>query len=97
MSALKQASLLLLAGLAGCGQVVHKPTVVKVPVPVACISAAPERPAFIGDPELHRMADYEFVLALGEDRVRRRQYEAELEAVIAPCLAPPTASPTASP
>jgi hypothetical protein len=44
------------------------------------------RPELAGDAELARLDDHGLVLALAMDRIKRRQYEAELQAALAGCL-----------
>ena len=71
--------------LAGCATAPALPERVEVPVPVPCVSAMPVRPDLVTDANLRAMTDYQLVLALWRDRMQRRQYEAEVEAVIAAC------------
>lgn len=74
--------------LAGCATPrppIEIPKVVQIPVPVPCIKAPMERPAFRTDGELVAMDDYRLVLELAADRLKRQGYEAVLEAQIAAC------------
>lgn len=71
--------------LAGCATAPALPERVEVPVPVPCVAAAPVRPEFVTDAALRAMTDYQLVVAMWRDRLQRRQYEAEVEAVIAAC------------
>ena len=58
---------------------------VKVPVKVSCIDSVPQPPTFVTDEQLRNMTDGEFVTSLHIDRLQRRNYESELEAVISAC------------
>lgn len=71
--------------LAGCASTPALPERVEVPVPVPCVAQVPARPEFVTDAQLRAMGDYALILSLAKDRLQRRQYEAEVEAVIAAC------------
>lgn len=70
--------------LAGCGGLTI-PKEVLLPTPVSCIKEMPLKPLFITDVELQKLPDSDFILSLGEDRLRRKGYEKELEAVLVAC------------
>ena len=73
--------------LAGCAtQRVEIPTIVKVPVPVACLERLPESPAVAGDAELLALDDYGLVLTLARDRKRLEVAYGELRAVAQACV-----------
>jgi hypothetical protein len=61
------------------------PIEVKVPISVPCIVDLPVSPSFITDEELKKLKDGNFVSALHVDRMKRQDYEAELEAVLIAC------------
>ena len=63
------------------------PSVVRVdvPVPVACITKTPERPAFAVDGLPIGSGIWDKMSALRADRLQRRAYEAELEAALNAC------------
>ena len=79
-------SVFTLAFLAGCAGNPTLPEVVKIAVPVPCLSESPKSPAFITDADLAKLEDYEFVISLAKDRQERKSYEAILEAALAGCL-----------
>ncbi|ATQ78836.1 hypothetical protein CR152_11620 [Massilia violaceinigra] len=70
----------------GCQTPQPAATVVKVPVMVKCVSAAPARPTFAIQKLLPDASDGEKVLALARDVPVHLKYEDQLEAVIAGCL-----------
>jgi len=78
-----RAAVLLLA-LTGCASTM--PETVMVPVPVPCLSEMPAAPVFATDAELVKLADTDFILALGVDRLERRKYIGVLEAVLQGCV-----------
>lgn len=72
--------------LSGCAATVPAPSSpITVPVPVPCITKAPERPNVVSDAELEAMSDYQLVYALWRDRLQRIGYEGELEVIISTC------------
>ncbi len=78
-------------GVAGCASpppvTVVKTVEVKVPVPVACVTTLPARPALKTDAQLKQGSDYQVVNDLLADRLSRQLYESELEAVLSGCQA----------
>jgi len=64
---------------------VVQPVEVKVPVPVPCRVAMPERPAFAVDTLAIGAGIWAQMLALRADRLQRKGYEAELEAAARTC------------
>lgn len=72
--------------LAGCATDPPLPEVVKIPVPVPCLTALPQRPDFITSADLLALDDYRFPIALTADWLKRQQYQAELEALLLACL-----------
>ena len=60
---------------------------VKIPVVVSCVKFIPKKPLFTTDAELAKIKDGNFVTALHLDRLKRQNYEAELEAILAGCSA----------
>lgn len=78
---------IFVALLAGCATTEPHTVEVRVPVAVPCITAAPRTPSLVTDAELNAMSDYQAVLALWVDRIKRGLYESELEAAIIACVA----------
>ena len=76
-----------LALLAGCQTpvTIDRPVRVEVPVPVACISSLPARPATTDDQALKSMNDYAAVLTMRRDTLVLRAHVETLEALLAPC------------
>jgi hypothetical protein len=68
------------------------PAAVDVPIPVSCVREAPRAPALVTDAELRAMNEYQLPLALWRDRLQRRSYERELEAVVQACSQAPAAA-----
>lgn len=70
-----------------------RPTVqtveVRVPVPVPCAVAVPPPPAWATDGLPAEPGLLEAVRALLAERIQRRAYQAELEAVVRACVAVP--------
>lgn len=80
--------------LAACGTA--PPAAVDVPIPVSCVSEAPRAPALVTDAELRAMNEYQLPLALWRDRLQRKGYERELEAVLIACSQAPASAPPAT-
>lgn len=81
--------ILLLAGCQSAPVTIDRPVRVEVPVPVACLSSVPPRPATTDDQALHLLDDYRLVLTIWRDLLVLRGYVAALEALLAPCAAAP--------
>lgn len=81
--------ILLLAGCQAAPVTIDRPVRVDVPVPVACLSSVPPRPATTDDQALHLLDDYRLVLTIWRDLLVLRGYVAALEALLAPCAAAP--------
>jgi hypothetical protein len=79
----------LLPLLAGCETTAWRPVEVRIPVPVPCIAALPDRPATTPDDALKAMSDYRLVLTLAADRAALRGHVEELRALLAPCTESP--------
>lgn len=82
-----------LAGVAllgGCA-VPRVPDVVSVPVPVACITAAPARPAIATDAELAALDDYDLVRRLAAERAELVAWLEEVQPLLAACASVPLA------
>lgn len=77
--------ILVSSALAGCSTIPEAPREVRVPVPVPCVTQAPQRPSMLSDADLLALDDYGLVIALARDRRVRQGYEATLEAVVAGC------------
>lgn len=71
--------------LVGCGGIPALPETVKVPVAVSCVKVMPARPPPLTEAALAGLNDYDFVVGITADWLRRKQYEAELEAVLEAC------------
>ncbi|TCK96240.1 hypothetical protein [Paraburkholderia sp. BL9I2N2] len=78
----------------GCGTappapispVVHTEIVeAKVQVPVACIDAVPQAPAFLSDADLLAAPNGSAVDRIWRDHLQRKQWEGQLEALIVAC------------
>lgn len=78
--------------ISGCSLLPPKVQEVKIPVIVPCVWFTPVKPNLISDAELVKLDDGNFVTALHLDRLQRRGYEAELEAVLAGCINLPEAA-----
>jgi len=78
-------ALILLAMLSGCSTVPNSVTV-RVPVPVACVAAMPQKPGFRTDGEFNALPDDILIVALAIDRRDRQAYEAGLEALLVACM-----------
>ena len=78
--------LMIVLALAACS-VARPPAVVRVevPIPVPCLTVIPEKPSFAVDELPLGAGIWKQMLALRADRIRRRAYEAELEAAINAC------------
>jgi hypothetical protein len=76
---------LLVLLLSGCSLLPPKIQEIKIPVPVSCIETTPSKPSLITDAELIKLDDGKFVTALHLDRLKRQNYEAELEAILSGC------------
>lgn len=81
--------ILLLAGCQSAPVTIDRPVRVEVPVPVACLSSVPPRPATTDDKALQLLDDYRLVLTIWRDLLVLRGYVAALEALLAPCAAAP--------
>lgn len=81
--------ILLLAGCQAAPVTIDRPVRVEEPVPVACLSSVPPRPATTDDQALHLLDDYRLVLTIWRDLLVLRGYVAALEALLAPCAAAP--------
>lgn len=77
--------LLAAAILSGCVSNPTIPTVVRVPVPVACVNDAPVSPETRHEAEILAMDDYAATLVTWTERLLLRAYAAKAEAVIAAC------------
>ena len=71
--------------LAGCATGPTVPTVVRVPVPVACVKDAPVAPETRPEAEILAMDDYAATLTTWTERLLLKAYAAKAEAVIAAC------------
>jgi hypothetical protein len=73
--------------LSSCTAMPPKVTEVKIPVPIVikCKLEKVAKPELISDAELVKLPDGAYVWALHRDRLQRKGYEAELEAVINGC------------
>ena len=80
------AGLILIVLCAGCSGLPH--TEVRVPVPIACVDAAPPRAHVFAPDELKAMDDYHLALALRYNAVQLELYAAALEAALAGCWMP---------
>jgi len=76
--------------VSGCVTNQPMPTIVKVPVPTACIEAkdVPVMPVTLADTELAKQDDFAFVITLATERIALRQYAKESAAVITGCIKP---------
>ncbi|MFM0391187.1 hypothetical protein [Paraburkholderia phytofirmans] len=75
------------APLAPISPVVHTETVeAKVQVPVSCIDAVPTAPAFLVDTDLLAPPNGSAVDRLWRDRLQRKQWEGQLEALLVACV-----------
>lgn len=76
--------------LAGCASTFIPPvpseTSIPVGVPCLTIDMIPVKPDFVSDAQLAAKPDGQFVLSLASDRLARRDYEKELEAVLFACV-----------
>lgn len=54
-------------------------------IPVSCVREVPRGPAFVTDAELRAMSEYQLPLALWRNRLQRKAYQRELEAVVSAC------------
>lgn len=81
--------ILLLAGCQSAPVTIDRPVRVEVPVPVACLSSVPPRPATTDDQALQLLDDYRLVLTIWRDLLVLRGHVAALEALLAPCAAAP--------
>ncbi len=81
--------ILLLAGCQAAPVTIDRPVRVDVPVPVACLTSIPARPATTADAELRGLDDYRLVLTLWRDLLVLRSHLDALEALLAPCAASP--------
>lgn len=88
---MRWALILLLAGCQAAPITVpiDRPVRVEVPVPVACITSIPPRPATTDDQALQLLDDYPLVLTIWRDLLVLRGHVAVLEALLAPCAAAP--------
>ena len=78
--------ILLAMFLVGCnGAIVKDVQLVKIPVAVPCVDQLPQAPTLRTDAELKALPDYQAVLALIQDRIKREIYESQLEAVLKGC------------
>ena len=85
---MKRLAIAAAAALAGC--TTAPPATVDVPIPVSCVREAPRPPALVTDAELRAMNEYQLPLALWRDRLQRKGYEGELEAVLSACSQVPS-------
>ena len=76
------ASLLLLAGCSSAPQV---PSVVKVPVPVACVKDAPMKPLTMDESVLLKMDDYSATIQTWTERLLLKSYADRAEALLEAC------------
>lgn len=75
----------LLAGCTCAPKVIDRTVEVKVPVPISCVSKAPERPLWAtADPSVGTNTYDRFVAVLKE-LGQRREYELELESLVDSC------------
>ncbi len=81
--------ILLLAGCQAAPVTIDRPVRVDVPVPVACLTSIPARPATTADAELRGLDDYRLVLTIWRDLLVLRGHVSALEALLAPCAAAP--------
>ena len=83
--------ILLCVIFSGCQSIPDAPTEVRIPVSIACITAAdvPKSPIFATDAELAKLPDGDLILSLAKDRRQNQGYRAELEAVISGCVNQP--------
>ena len=77
--------LLAVAILSGCVSNPTIPTVVRVPVPVACVKDAPVAPETRHEAEILAMDDYAATLTTWTERLLLKAYATKAEAVIAGC------------
>lgn len=77
--------LILATMLAGCTTAPPAPVRVEVPVMVSCIGEVPARPDYASEKLPASATDGEIVLALAQDWLRGRAYEAAIEAKIEGC------------
>jgi type IV pilus biogenesis protein CpaD/CtpE len=97
--------LALVALLAGCAapkpeiRVVREPVEVRVPVPVACVSAEalPRLPALAGDATLASLSDRDLVLSLDQQRRLLRAHQQQADALLAACARPVIPPPVKEP
>jgi len=82
---MKSSCFLMIAALAGCATGPTVPAVVKVPVPVSCVKAAPVAPETRHEAEILAMDDYAATLTTWTERLLLKAYAAKAEAVIAAC------------
>jgi hypothetical protein len=76
----------MLSLLTGCAT--PAPTVVRVPVPVACVVDLPPAPVITPDSELRAMNDYRLILVIARERLQLLGYSAELRASTEGCRTP---------
>ncbi|HEY7985327.1 MAG TPA: hypothetical protein VIE17_00230 [Methylophilaceae bacterium] len=78
--------MLMTAFLSACGTApVRDVQLVDKAVAVSCVENPPAIPGFKTDSELKAMPDYEVMITLLSERIRREIYESELEAVLQAC------------
>ncbi len=78
--------MLLPALLSACGTLpVHDVQEVDKAVAVSCVANMPTTADFRSDSELKAMPDYEVVITLLSERIRREIYESEMKAALQAC------------
>lgn len=80
-----RAILCCVALLTGCATGPTVPTVVKIPVPVACIKEAPTKPATTDEAAILAMDDYAATITVWTERLLLKGYAEKAEAAISAC------------
>lgn len=77
----------LVAALTACAgaPAIEVPKTVQVPVPVACVTERPQKPALRTEADLMAMDRYRRTLAAWSDLKKLELYAAELEALVEAC------------
>lgn len=77
----------LVISLPGCAASPKVPDVVRVPVPIACLTPAdiPPRPAIAPDGKLARLDDYDLVRTIAAERAELVGWSAEALALLERC------------
>lgn len=83
---MKYLPIAICALLTACAGPAKLPERVLVPISTPCIAVPIPAPAFVSDPDLAKLPDYEFVLTLSKDRLERRDYISLLEAQAQGCM-----------